>query len=203
MGQIGRFVADREHRERGEAVVIETRRGLELGRVVSNTPVEVPESWTPKVVRSAQADDLSTATVASSIRNDWFEKCRRVFEDGIWPIEAIDVEPLLEPGRAVLYYLGPHQLEVDGLREALRQSCGLDLVFEPIGKDFNDQIDDESHDHADDDHGCGSGGCGTGGGCGSEGGGGCGTSSSSGSGCSTCTVSSLVANRRRPTVPQS
>jgi hypothetical protein len=113
-----------------------------------------------------------------------------VFDDGIWPIEPIDVEPLLTGDRAVLYYFGPHQLDVTGLSESLHAACGLHLVFEPVGKDIPYEVEiaelsGDSHAHS-----CGD--------CGSSSGGGCGTDKG---GCSSCGISDLVSKRRRPTSP--
>jgi hypothetical protein len=56
-----------------------------------------------------------------------------------WPWELIDVEPLLEEGKAVLHYLGPHQLDVAALRARFRMTCDLDVVLEPVGTDLEDE----------------------------------------------------------------
>ena len=111
------------------------------------------------------------------------EEVERVFRDGEWPIDVIDVEPLMDENRTVLLYLGPHHLDASGLFQAIRDRCGLDIVLDAVGVDASD---DEA---AEDEHlGCGS--CGEGGSCGS--GGGCGTG---GGGCSGCSVKDLVRGR--------
>jgi hypothetical protein len=177
--QVGRFLAVSEF-ERGQPVVLATRRGTELGMVVAEAGALDASADRAEILRPAGPDDLARARRAEAERHRRFDACLRVFSEGTWPIEPIDVEPLLDDDRAVLHYLGPHRLDLAGLRAALRVACGLDLVFEPVGKDLPDEPEPEPEP---DDHGCGS--CGSDGGCGS------------GGGCSGCSVSKLVSARRR------
>jgi hypothetical protein len=188
----------------GRDTVIRTRRGLELGRVLleSSRPQDdqatqpAPAGSPGRVVRLAGPDDLERAETLDRERSGRFEACRAVLAEGLWPIELVDAEPLLDGNRTVLHYLGPHHLEVAGLRDAFLDRCGLDVWLEAVGADVNveDEVAEDQHD--DDSHGCGS--CGSGGGgCGtSEGGGGCGT----GGGCGSCGVKDLVASKGARTV---
>jgi PSP1 C-terminal conserved region len=186
---LGRFRAASGTLEPGQAVVIRTHRGTELGVVLAESPPAPPSSPEPApILRVATPEDLERAQKAASERPSHFEACRAVFEDGVWPLELIDAEPLLDEGRTVIHYLGPHRLDASGLIAAFRERCGLQVVLEPVGKDVPEpEPESEPEEEA---HGCGScgssgGGCGTGGGCGSGGG---------------CAVKSLVAARRRVAV---
>ena len=187
--QVGRFVADGPGYGRGQAVVIATRRGTELGTVVAEAGTIESAPAMAEILREAGPDDLERARTATAERHRRFDDCRRVFDEGVWPIELIDVEPLLDDDRAVLHHLGPHGLDLAGLRAALRVACGIDLVLEPVGRDVPEP---EAEPEA--DHGCGS--CGSGGGCGSDSGG-CGSGHEGHGGCSGCSVAGLVASRRR------
>ena len=183
MRYVSRFAAEGDRAYgRGERVVVRSRRGEELGEVLSEVEAASPGSL--RVLRAARADDLQRARVVAEDRSRRLAACEQFFGDGHWPLELVDVEPMLDESRTVLLYLGPHKLDAAGLAQALRDACGLDAFFEPIGLDAQDEPD-----HAD-DHGCGS--CGSGGGCGSSGGG-CGTSSG---GCDGCAVKSLVVSRK-------
>ncbi len=190
--QVGRFLAGSASYGRGQSVVLATRRGTELGIVVAEAGTTEATADGAEILRAAGPEDLARARHAEASRHVRFDACLRVFGEGTWPIEPIDVEPLLDDDRAVLHYLGPHRLDLAGLRAALRVSCGLDLVFEPVGRDVPDPEPVSEPEEV--DHGCGS--CGSaGGGCGS---GGCGSGSEGhGGGCSGCTVSALVNSRRR------
>jgi PSP1 C-terminal conserved region len=192
MRHVGRFSAlpVREGLlERGQLVVIQTDRGVELGEVLialddKSTPArDLPGKTTSgnngeestdsvsidssRVLRVAGADDLSLSKRAEELRSRRFMLCQQILREGNWPWELVDVEPLLDGRATVLHYLGPHQLDVAPLRARFRVECDLDVVLEPVGDDL------ESEHSASDAHddgtggGCGSCGCSDGGGCGS------------------------------------
>lgn len=179
---LGRFEATAGSFERGQAVVIRTHRGTELGEVLAPAPPSLPSSpEAAPILRVATPGDLERARGVLTDRSAHFDACQAVLEGGIWPIELVDAEPLMDEGRTVIQYLGPHRLDASALVAAFRDRCGLDVVLEPVGRDIPEPEPEPEV------HGCGS--CGSsGGGCGS---GGCG---SSGGGCA---VKSLVAARRR------
>jgi cell fate regulator YaaT (PSP1 superfamily) len=181
MHHVGRFLADTNAYDRGQTVVVRSRRGTELGEVL--LPVTAAGGTAPRtgqsparVLRAAGPDDLEAARQAGLARPERFSACDRVFRDGVWPLQLVDVEPLLDDRRTVLHYLGPHGLDASGLGATFREACGLDIVLEPVGRDAPEEPEPE-------DHNCGR--------CGSEGGG-CGT----GGGCSGCALPSLLAGRR-------
>jgi cell fate regulator YaaT (PSP1 superfamily) len=181
---VGRFASDSEAFDRGQAVVIRTHRGTELGEVLAEAP-PAPDAETglAAILRAAGAEDLERSRRAELDRPAHYEACRAVFEEGDWPLEVIDAEPLLDPGRTVLHYLGPHRLDASGLVAAFRSRCGLEVVLEPAGRDVPEP-EPEPEPEAE-SRGCGD--CGSSGGCGS---GGC------GSGSGGCAVKAIVAARR-------
>jgi hypothetical protein len=192
MGQVGRFAADPDLVfERGQEVVIRSHRGTELGEVLiegpERSPAEVPPAGTARVLRAAGAEDLECARRNEQGRADRFATCQRVFEGGVWPIDLIDVEPLLDDGRTVLHYLGPHHLDVAGVLAAFRAATDFDVMLQPVGRDVPDVAG--ASDPVD-DQGCDSGGCGSGG-CGS-----CGGSDAAHDACSSCGIRKLLASRR-------
>ena len=194
MGQVGRFAADPgEGFARGQTVVVRSHRGTELGEVLIEAPEGIgsgaTETGTACVLRVAGPEDDEAARRADRERDDRFAACERVFRDGAWPIELIDVEPLLDDRRTVLHYLGPHRLDVSGVLAAFRAACDLDVMLEPVGRDVPDEGEPEHVEG----HGCGDCGSSEGGGCGSSGGG-CG--SASGGGCGDCGVKKLLNSRR-------
>jgi hypothetical protein len=195
MGRVGRFVADSPGLPRGQTVVIRSPRGTELGSVLLEVAGEetspLAQSSPARVLRVAGPEDLDLARRMELDRPRRFEACRHILQDGVWPFELIDVEPMLDDRRTVLHYLGPHRFDTSGLYSAILASCELDVYLEPAGVDIPDA---EPPGQADDpDHGCGHcgiGGCGSGGGCGSD---------SSASGCSGCSIKELLATRTRRT----
>jgi hypothetical protein len=191
MRHVGRFsaLAVRDSSlERGQLVVIQTARGVELGEVLiavdgksapapdlpGNMTSEISGADQPdsvstassRVLRVAGTDDLSLSKCAEELRPSRFSLCQQILRAGNWPWELIDVEPLLDGRATVLHYLGPHQLDVAPLRARFRVECDFDVVLEPVGNDL--EIDLAAGDDDDDGKGgCGSCGCSDGGGCGS------------------------------------
>ena len=186
MSRVAPFAADSDSYTRGQTVVIASRRGSELGEILAPAPAHAPAPSTSKILRSAGAGDLARAVEVGRERGPRLDACERVFRDGIWPLELIDVEPLLDARRTVLHYLGPHHLDADGLHAHFRDACGLDIVLEPAG------IDPEDSQGSAPEHGCGS--------CGSEAGGCESSGGSKGGGCTGCSISAL-ASTRRPVSP--
>jgi hypothetical protein len=234
MRHVGRFSAlsvGESSLERGQLVVVQTDRGVELGEVLialegkSAPAQDLPVNTTSgsnceegmdsvsidssRVLRLADADDLSLSKCAEELRSSRFRLCQKILRDGNWPWELVDVEPLLDGRATVLHYLGPHQLDVAPLRARFRVECDFDVVLEPVGNDLEGE---HSAGDAHDDGtggGCGSCGCSDVGGCGSApasapaghhslpdpGVRGCAPKSHSG--CSSCGISRLMAERSR------
>jgi cell fate regulator YaaT (PSP1 superfamily) len=194
MGHVGRFAADCSAYERGQTVVVESARGVELGEVLLGLPdgTATPPSAgsaPARVLRPAAENDLARAQQVAIERSTRLLACEGVFRNGAWPLELIDVEPMLEGRRTVLHYLGPHRLDTAGLVQALRDTCGLEVWLEPAGRDVAD--DEAEHDgEAGTCQDCGAtGGCGTSnGGCGTK------TGTEAG-GCTSCAVKDLIRNR--------
>ncbi|MGP0070082.1 MAG: PSP1 C-terminal domain-containing protein [Isosphaeraceae bacterium] len=204
MGHVSRFRTSPECDHplgRGQPVVIQTDRGVELGEVL--LPIDesdaVPTADRQRVVRPARPEDLDRSRRAEAMRSERFALCQRILREGEWPWELIDVEPTLDDRATVLHYLGPHRLDAATLRARFRMTCDFDVVLEPVGADVGFEEDD---DHASAHHG---GGCGSGG-CGSGGSGGevqrpdpasAGHTASSHSGCDSCGIGRLMAARGR------
>jgi cell fate regulator YaaT (PSP1 superfamily) len=187
MRRVSRFLSESDGLARGQAVVVRSWRGTELGEVLAADHAAQPKAPAAQVLRIARDDDFERARAAEYDRPRRLAACERILGDGVWPLELIDVEPMLDDRRTVLHYLGPHQLDTLGLLQALRDATDLDVIFEPAGVDQPEEKPESS--------GCGD--CGSGGGCGT--GGGCGAGSGSEDshgGCSGCAVKSLVSARR-------
>jgi cell fate regulator YaaT (PSP1 superfamily) len=172
MRHIGRFGADASAHQRGDRVVVRTPRGAELGEVLA--PIRVPEVPPSPILRAAGAADLERIERFEAERPARLAQVEQLLAEGAWPIALVDVEALLDEGRLVVSYLGPRRLDMAGLRARLQARIGLDVLFEPVGRD---------EDEPQADHACGAGGCGSGG---------CGTDSG---GCAGCAVKDLVRRR--------
>ncbi len=217
MGRVGWFALDAGFApgfERGRAVVVRTSRGVELGEVLI-----VPETSDPnarnraaedsggafRVLRPAADDDLALGREVDRLRESRFDACRRIVSEAGWPLELIDVEPLLDQ-TTVLHYIGVDDLDLGPIRARFRASCEFDVNFEDLRADLATSTARPPVDApaaAPRKGGCGDCDCGAGG-CGA-------TSKAPGaskaadpdsaesphSGCSSCGVAALLKDRRR------
>ncbi|QEH38492.1 hypothetical protein OJF2_70950 [Aquisphaera giovannonii] len=141
-GHVGRFPVDPSSglgAARGQAVVVRTDRGLELGEVLvpSAAGAEAPGDGSHRVLRAAGPDDLAAARRGESLRAERFAACREVL-DGAGPgldLELLDVEPLLDPETTVLHVLGVAAGDLALLRARFRSLMDIDVVFESCGAD--------------------------------------------------------------------
>jgi hypothetical protein len=234
MGHIARFGAGLPSAgpfHRGQAVVIQSHRGVELGEVLiriedarlpgpqdpeSDDSGRIETAGEPRVLRAAGSEDLALAKNAGALQPARFARCQRILQEGGWPWELLDVEPLLDGHTTVLHYLGPRHIADATMLAQFRVACEFDVVFEPVASELEGpESVKPNEDHAC-GSGCGSGGCGSGGGCGAAASSGAGDTASStatasgasghashGSGhashggCESCGISRLMANRRR------
>jgi hypothetical protein len=190
MGHVGRFHPDHGNHlalERGQTVVVETDRGIELGevllplglsteaaatarRTLASAEAEDPELGrsprrvSPRLLRCAGPDDLANARACEELRGERYALCNLILGESGWPVELIDVEPLLDRNMTVLHFLGPEDVDLPLLRARLRSRCTFDVIFEPLAA--TGATRDFEPERASPGGGCGS--CSSGGGCGSS-----------------------------------
>jgi cell fate regulator YaaT (PSP1 superfamily) len=157
--------------DRGDAVVVRTRRGLELGQVLCpagdrharllTTP---PEG---EVLRPATADDLQSASSRREHEQALFEDCQRLVSEMGLPVAVLDAEVLLDGRHALVQFLAWAEADLTPLAAALTHRHGLEVALENLAPPAEE-------------HGsCGKPDCG-GGGCDSCSSGGCATGCGSG-----------------------
>jgi hypothetical protein len=155
-GHVGEFPLDPTagfSLQRGQMVVVHTDRGEEAGEVLiplqassltrnpsspatggdgDSFPTRLERSPTSPWVRPATEADLEKMTCCAKLRGERFAICQRVLEESRWPLELIDVEPLLDENTTVIHFLGPPELDLALLRAKLRSSCDFEVLLEPL-----------------------------------------------------------------------
>jgi hypothetical protein len=154
--------------------------------------LRLTQASSARELRTADPEDLEHARQAELERPRRFAIYQQVFRDGVWPLELIDVEPLLDERRTILHYLGPHRLDVEGLLAVFRSAHDLDVILEPAGKDLPEPQDLSTD--GPNAQGCGH--CGSeAGSCNSEAG--CGSRPGSSNGdCTDCGIKKWIATRQ-------
>lgn len=175
---LGRFVAAAEQfYRRGDRVVIESRRGLELGVVLCPTTPRharlLPDPAPGRLLRLATAADEAQARQLRALAHELFAEARRLAVEAGLPFEILDVELLLDGRRAIVQHLRGAECDHGPFAVALERARGIEVLLEDLALPPT-AVAEEEHG------GCGEPGCGR-----AEGASGC-SSCGTGGGCSSC-----------------
>ncbi|MFO0877655.1 MAG: hypothetical protein U0840_09890 [Gemmataceae bacterium] len=155
---------------RGQVVVVESARGLELGEVLrpagARATTHYPEASVGKLLRPAQPADLGRAAEVGDLATRLLTRAAQLARDLDLPVEMIDAEVLLDGEHAWLSYVG-------------FQTCDIRHLVAPLSREFGLTLRPHDLTAPTQEANCGSGGCGSGG-CGT---GGCGTGGCGSGGC--------------------
>ncbi len=171
LGHVGRFAAEAAERfPRGTRVVCRTRRGLEVGEVLSPLDMAARDELHGTLLRRITIEDDLLLARLDRNRSEAFTACEsRLRERGI-PAVLVDVEHLFDGQSLYFYFLGGESPEITELTSELAEAYEAKAQF----RKFTDTLA----------QGCGPG-CGT-----AEAENGCGTGA-----CSTCAVLSACGGK--------
>lgn len=131
MGHIGRFVSiDQNCYARRTDVIVRTRRGLEVGRVLDAAPQGVsPEGADGEILRAMTLEDRLIAARLNARRQEAIAACSALLEQSGVPAVLVDVEHLFDGQSLYFYFLGdlPPQIELitRRLAEAYEAKVGV------------------------------------------------------------------------------
>jgi len=179
LGHVGRFVPVEPHQfPRGSRVICRTRRGLELGEVLTAAPLATADGASPTgslgahpgsdgelLRRVTVEDDLLLARLERR-KQEAFDACQQLLAEQGSSAVLMDVEHLFDGQSLYFYFLGAPPPEVERLTGQLADAYDAAIQF----RQFSETLE----------AGCGPL-------CGTAEAAGCGTSPS---GCSTCSLSS-------------
>lgn len=170
--QVAKFVVPPELSEhedsrpvRNSEVVVETDRGLELGRVLEVLREGIVDTDKPasgQVVRVATSEDLETQATLRQTANSEFDVWQNRIADWKLQLQLIDIEWTLDRQQVVLYVLNGQNAEVTRLA-LLTAAAGLGIVHvQPVAADGLVPKPSSGGGCGSGGGGCGSGGCGSG-----------------------------------------
>jgi cell fate regulator YaaT (PSP1 superfamily) len=177
-GGLGCFVADHfMPLERGDAVVVESMRGLEAGRVVGPATQRQARLMGPilagRLLRRFTDADAELWQSQQQIAQNIFERARALAGEFGLPLEILDVDIFFDGGQAILQFLGQDDAGLENLAGHLQAAFSPAIRFENLNQA---PVAEPEEDHG--------GGCGKPD-CGKASGGSCSTCSTGG-GCSSC-----------------
>jgi hypothetical protein len=170
-GHLGRFHVDGpDGFGRGAAVVVRSRRGLELGEVLCLSRPDrltLPDPVVGDLLRSATADDLDAADRHRTLGRQVFEDGSQWAEARALPLALLDVEVFLDGRAALLHAVRLGTCDEGPLLADLGDRHGLIVRLYDLHGEPAVEVEDEHGCGSCGSGGCGDGGCGSGGGCGS------------------------------------
>lgn len=181
ISEVARIVGDTSIvLHRGKRVVIRSRRGLEIGTLLEDAPIDVeniassdksdssveatPKPDSPFIVREATDDDERAATILASECEEQFHAWRERIGRWRLQLELIDLEWMLDKSKLILYVLNDRGAECTRLAlQAATNGLGA-IEVQSVTGDGPGNADRRSDTNG---HGgsCGSGHCGSGTGC--------------------------------------
>jgi cell fate regulator YaaT (PSP1 superfamily) len=174
MGQVGRFAAvDAVRYPRHSRVVVRTRRGLEIGEVLSPPAEHLNGHAEPdgEILRGVTVEDELLLARLEKHRQAAYNECVALLADYNLPAVLVDVEHLFDGQGLFFYFLGEVPARVESLTTQLAEAYETKVQF----RKFTETLI----------QGCGPG---------------CGTDEVKGRGgceaCATCAVASACGSRR-------
>jgi cell fate regulator YaaT (PSP1 superfamily) len=187
LGEIHRAAA-RLNLQRGQRVIVRTRRGVELAEVVSRssapsssgpdnrqTERQQDDSTRHRILRATTEQDELLIKRLDRHKRTAIENCRRELADAGCSATLLDVDHLFDGGTLVMHFLGP----VDELVESITQRVVAEYEAVVRSRHLSKLLRD----------GCGPG-------CGDREGGGCGTTGCSSGACAGCAVAASARSPR-------
>ena len=166
LAQVGRFTAvDLVRYPRGSRVVVRTRRGLEVGEVISPPMADVNGATADgSILRGLTVEDQLLEARLHKNREAAFAACDTRLRQLNSPVALLDVEHLFDGRSLFFYFLGDVPPEVEALTQELAEVYDAEVQF----RKFADTVTE----------GCGPG---------------CGTDEATGGGCSSCATGCAIA----------
>src|SRR5439155_8296543 len=109
--------------------------GVELGAVLcaaTATHTHLLTHDAGRLLRVATGDDDAAATVLASRAQGLLDDGTCLARDLAVPVQILDVDVLLEGGRAILQYLGPADTDISPLADALAARHDVLVLFENL-----------------------------------------------------------------------
>ena len=179
-GGLGCFtVVEAIELSRGDRVIVQTGRGVELGEVLGPATLRqarlIGALAAGDILRRCTLEDDADQARLRRQADVLFEACRVRAADMGLPLQILDVEMLLDGRHAIVQFVGGAEADAAKLAEAQASDSALEIRFENLAAPA--QPDPDEHGQG----GCGKPDCGR-----TDGGsGGC-TTCGSGGGCSSC-----------------
>jgi cell fate regulator YaaT (PSP1 superfamily) len=137
MRSLGEFEADEAAYARGQAVIVRTERGLEVGDVLCEaTPRAVQLIAEPthgQIIRRLSPEDTQEVTRLQDCERQEFATCRQLIGERNLQMELVNVEHLFGGERIVFYFLAEKRVDFRELVKDLARAFRTRIEMRQIG----------------------------------------------------------------------
>jgi len=123
--------------ERGQAVIVRSERGLEIGEVLSPATAQavrlISEPTRGQIVRVMSEDDCSQAERLRQSELQEFQRCNEFIRERSMQMELVDVEHLFGGERVVFYFLAEKRVDFRDLVKDLAREFRTRIEMRQIG----------------------------------------------------------------------
>lgn len=133
-GKIYDFEVEELDLRKGEAVIVESELGLNIGYVVRDlSPVENPDRKLKRVIRKATEDDLQQQMENKGLEEEAKENClERIMARGL-PMKLIATEATLDKKRIIFYFTAEKRIDFRELVKDLAARFKTRIEMRQIG----------------------------------------------------------------------
>jgi cell fate regulator YaaT (PSP1 superfamily) len=159
LGHVGRFAAtDAARYARGTRVICRTRRGLELGEVLSTCDASSPAA-DGTVLRRVTVEDELLASRLEKHRDAAYLACAEKLAERGLRVILVDVEHLFDGQSLFFYFLGETTPALDELTSELAAIYDARIQFRQFAETLANGCGPDCGTEGAAGHGCASGGC--------------------------------------------
>jgi hypothetical protein len=160
LGHVGRFTsADGTRYPRAARVVCRTRRGLEVGEVLSDLePAATFDSDGAVLRRVSVEDDLLLARLQKN-KDEAYVACTSLLSERGIPAVLMDVEHLFDGRSLYFYFLGDVTPEIESVTSELAATYDSAVQFQKFADTLTHGCGPSCGTEEAEGNGCGSGGC--------------------------------------------
>jgi cell fate regulator YaaT (PSP1 superfamily) len=123
--------------ERGQAVIVRSERGLEIGEVLCPATAQavllISEPTRGQIVRVMSEDDCSQAQRLRQAELQEFQRCNEFIRERSMQMELVDVEHLFGGERVVFYFLAEKRVDFRELVKDLAREFRTRIEMRQIG----------------------------------------------------------------------
>ncbi len=120
----------------GDAVIVDTTRGLELGKVViapkQVIAQEIKEPLKP-VLRKAEEEDLKKAEEYKALEKETLARCQEVVEKNVLPMKLISCDYNLDGNRLTIFFISESRIDFRELVKELTSMLQSKVELRQIG----------------------------------------------------------------------